>query len=124
MYMTSDDDTRCLETDSVFNCRTCGQSSCNCSCVKCGCTPCDCFCIACNARPCDCGMKVIMSDAVNLNPSECTVMDGDTRNNIWYEPSAPGFPGKCKLDLMTYEQVYAVLVRVPCAKADLLRITK
>lgn len=69
-------------------------------------------------------MNVIISDAVNLHPSDCTVMDGDTRNNIWYEPSAPGFAGKCKLDLMTYEQVYAVLARVPCAKADLLRITK
>lgn len=42
---------------------------------------------------------------------------------MFWEPGAPGFPGKCKLDLMTYSQVYAVLTRTPQAKKDLLKIT-
>jgi hypothetical protein len=68
-------------------------------------------------------MYLHMSDAVNLDPNNCTVCNGDTSNNIWFAPGPPGFPGKCKLDLMTYDQVYAVLSRVPCAKAHLLKIT-
>jgi hypothetical protein len=64
-----------------------------------------------------------MCDAVNLNHNHCTVCNGDTECNIWFEPGPPGHAGKCKLDLMTYEQVHAVLSRYPCAKAHLLRIT-
>ncbi len=64
-----------------------------------------------------------MSDAVNLDPNNCTVCDGDTTDNIWFQLRAPGFPGKCKLDDLTYEQVHAVLERVPQARAHLLKIT-
>ena len=64
-----------------------------------------------------------MGARVNLDPNFCTVCDGDTSNNIWFQPGPPGYPGKCKLDLMTYGQVHRVLQRVPCAKRDLLRIT-
>jgi len=42
---------------------------------------------------------------------------------MFWEIAAPGYPGKCKLDLMTYGQVYAVLTRTSQAKKDLLRIT-
>jgi hypothetical protein len=51
------------------------------------------------------------------------VCTGDTCNNIWFQPGPPGYPGKCKLDLLTYSDVFAVLQRSPFAKADLLRIT-
>jgi hypothetical protein len=64
-----------------------------------------------------------MSEPVNPRPNCCSVCTGDTSCNIWFEPGPPGFPGKCKLDLLTYDQVYAVLQRVPQAKADLMRIT-
>lgn len=64
-----------------------------------------------------------MEARVNLDPNYCSVCDGDTSNNIWFQPGPPGYPGKCKLDLMTYGQVHRVLQRVPCAKRDLLRIT-
>lgn len=64
-----------------------------------------------------------MGSKVNLNPNGCTVCTGSTSGNIWFQPGPPGYPGKCKLDLMTYEQVFRVLQRVPCAKAHLLRIT-
>lgn len=64
-----------------------------------------------------------MGSKVNLDPNGCTVCTGDTYGNIWFQPGPPGFPGKCKLDLMTFEQVYRVLQRVPCARQHLLRIT-
>jgi len=48
---------------------------------------------------------------------------GDKENNVWFQPGPPGFPGKCKLDEMTWGQVYMVLQRFPTAKEDLIRIT-
>lgn len=60
---------------------------------------------------------------MNLSPNTCTVCTGDTNQNIWFDPGPPGFPGKCKLDLLTYEQVHRVLQRVPCARSHLLKIT-
>jgi hypothetical protein len=63
------------------------------------------------------------SSPVNPDPNNCTVCNGDTECNIWWEPGPPGFPGKCKLDHLTYEDVYWILSKVPQAKADLLRIT-
>ena len=47
-------------------------------------------------------------------PSLC---DGDCKNNIWY------VNGKCKLDQLTYDQVYYVLQHNRSAKKDLLRVT-
>lgn len=106
-------------------CTTCGSQSCSCNsiCVKCGIDPCGCLCERCGCYPCGCGIPINMQNDVNINPNGCTVCGGDTSNNIWYQPGPPGHPGKCKLDLMTYEQVYKVLQRVPIAKRDLLRIT-
>ena len=46
-----------------------------------------------------------------------TLCTGDCSNNIWYQQ------GACKLDTLTYDQVYFVLERNPKAKKDLLRIT-
>lgn len=111
---------------SVEDCRLCGFDPCVCGglCSSCGCTPCGCTsCLNCGCDPCGCGMGVHMLDAVNLNPNDCTVCNGDTSDNIWFRPGPPGYPGKCKLDLLTYDQVHAVLSRVPCAKDHLLRIT-
>jgi hypothetical protein len=62
-------------------------------------------------------------DPVNPNPGQCTLCTGDTRDNIFFTPRAPGFAGRCILDEMTYEQVELVLLRSPRAKGDLLRIT-
>jgi hypothetical protein len=64
-----------------------------------------------------------MDAPVNPNHNCCTMCTGNTANNIFWQTSPPGFPGKCKLDLMTYGQVYAVLRRTPRAKIDLLKIT-
>ena len=58
-----------------------------------------------------------MEDDVNPNYQTCTVCNGDTTNNVWFAG------GKCKLDQLTFEQVYFVLQKNPKAKADLLRIT-
>jgi len=58
-----------------------------------------------------------MENEVNPNYQHCTVCNLDTSNNIWY------VNGQCKLDQLTYAQVYFVLIRVPGAKKDLLRIT-
>lgn len=46
-----------------------------------------------------------------------TLCDGDCDKNIWY------VNGKCKLDELTFDQVYFVLQRNPNAKSDLLRVT-
>jgi hypothetical protein len=108
----------------MSDCRSCGCDPCSCGCAKCGQDPCGCGpCLGCGGIPCSCGRHACFSDPVNLNPNGCTVCTGDTSNNIWVQPGPPGYPGKCKLDLLTYEQVYCVLQRVPCAKADLLKIT-
>jgi len=58
-----------------------------------------------------------MDEDVNPNKNCCTVCTGDRTNNIWY------VNGKCKLDELTYEQVWMVLLRSPDAKRDLQRIT-
>jgi hypothetical protein len=72
----------------------------------------------------DCGCDdTNMSDAVNKHPQECTVCTGDTSDNIWFVPRAPGYPGRCILDEINYDDVYTVLLRVPCAAKDLARIT-
>jgi hypothetical protein len=60
---------------------------------------------------------------VNPDAAHCTLCTGDTSNNIFFVPRAPGFPGRCVLDELTFEQVESVLQRVPCAKKDLMRIT-
>jgi hypothetical protein len=68
----------------------------------------------------DCGCPGFsMSDDVNPNYQTCTVCNGDKSDpcNVWY------VNGVCKLDQLTYCQVWAVLERVPRAKADLLKIT-
>lgn len=67
-----------------------------------------------SSEECPC---VDMNDDVNPNPQSCTVCTGDTANNIFF------VNGRCKLDQMTYEQVYFLLQRVPRAKADLMRVT-
>lgn len=46
-----------------------------------------------------------------------TLCDGDCTNNIWY------VNGQCKLDQLTYEQVYYILQHNRTAKRDLLRAT-
>ncbi len=107
----------------MSDCRSCGYDPCACGCVQCGEAPCSCSCLACGGTPCACGRNVSFSDPVNLSPNTCTVCTGDTQNNIWFQPGPPGYPGKCKLDLLTYSDVFAVLQRVPCARVDLLRIT-
>lgn len=100
----------------MSDCRSCGYDPCSCSSYGGGC-------LSCGGIPCECSLNINMSCAVNLNPNNCTICTGNTADNIWFEPGPPGFPGKCKLDLMTYEQVYRVLQTVPCAKEHLLRIT-
>jgi hypothetical protein len=57
-----------------------------------------------------------MCDPCNADKS-ISLCTGDCRNNIWY------VDGKCKLDELTYDQVYFILQRNPNAKNDLLRIT-
>ena len=61
--------------------------------------------------------------SVNPNPNCCTLCTGDTTNNVFFVPRAPGYPGKCMLDEMTFEQVSLTIQRVPGAKEDLMRIT-
>lgn len=60
---------------------------------------------------------------VNPNPNFLTLCTGDRKDNVFYEPGQPGYPGRRVLDELTFEQVYLVLLRVPKAKADLMRIT-
>jgi len=66
-----------------------------------------------------CGCDFSMSDNVNDNYQYCTVCDGDKSDscNIWY------VDGVCKLDQLTYDQVWLILERIPRAKQDLLNIT-
>ena len=66
---------------------------------------------------------VDFDEDVNPNKNECTTCTGDTRNNIWFVPRAPGFPGRCVLDELTYDGVYTVLLRNPNAARDLARVT-
>ena len=46
-----------------------------------------------------------------------SLCDGDCSKNIWF------VNGKCKLDQLTYDQVYYILQRNRSAKKDLLRVT-
>ena len=62
-------------------------------------------------------------DRVNPNHNCCTVCNKDTSNNIFFVPRAPGYPGRCILDEMTFEDVHRALTTIPKAKEDLLRIT-
>lgn len=59
----------------------------------------------------------------NPDPTRCTLCTGDTTNNVFFAPRAPGYPGRCLLDELTYEQISLTLQKVPKAKADLERIT-
>ena len=77
-----------------------------------------------NPQVCDCASlcstkQFCMSDNVNDNYQTCTVCDGDKSDpcNVWY------VNGICKLDQLTYDQVWCVLSRVPRAKEDLMKIT-
>lgn len=67
--------------------------------------------------------EIDLSTNINATPNVCTFCTGDTTDNIWFIPGAPGYPGQCRLDQLTFEQVHDVLQRVPQAKKDLLRIT-
>lgn len=60
---------------------------------------------------------------VNPDPNNCTLCTGDTSDNMFFVPRAPGYPPKCVLDELTYSQVLILLQRVPRAKPDLMRIT-
>lgn len=72
----------------------------------------------------DCGCDgVELSQDVNPNKNCCTKCTGDTKCNIWFQLRAPGYPGRCILDELTYDQVYEVLRRNPNAARDLMRIT-
>lgn len=64
-----------------------------------------------------------MSEFVNPEKNCCTVCNGDTSNNIWYQPGLNGLEGRCKLDELTFEEVHHVLIHVPTARKDLERIT-
>lgn len=76
-------------------------------------------------NPDDCGCPPIedMSEDVNPDKNCCTKCTGDTKCNIWFTLRAPGFPGRCILDELTYDEVYDVLRRNPDAAKDLMRIT-
>lgn len=56
-------------------------------------------------------------ETINKNWNCCTLCQGDKSCNIFF------VDGKCKLDELTWEQLYIILRKVPQAKADLLRIT-
>lgn len=73
----------------------------------------------------DCGCQTIedMQECVNPDKNCCTKCTGDTKCNIWFTLRAPGFPGRCVLDEMTYDEVFDVLRRNPNAADDLMRIT-
>lgn len=82
---------------------------------------------SCNCNPCQCNScttpEVCPEAPINPNHNCCTKCTGDKTNNMFWQPGPPGYPGKCKLDLMTYGQLWAVLTRTPQAKKDLLKIT-
>jgi hypothetical protein len=84
--------------------------ACSCDCNPCQCDPC--------VKP-----EICMDAPINPNHNCCTKCTGSTANNMFWQPGPPGYPGKCKLDLMTYGQLFAVLTRTPQARKDLLAIT-
>lgn len=53
----------------------------------------------------------------NTDKTYSSLCSLDKTNNIWYVNNA------CRLDELTYGQVYYILVRNPDAKRDLLKIT-
>lgn len=69
------------------------------------------------------GVAIDLTKPVNPHKNRCTVCTGDTRDNIWFQPKAPGHPGRCILDEITYDDVYQVLLKFPTAASDLARIT-
>ena len=69
------------------------------------------------------GNEIDLTAPVNPDKNECTVCTLDTSDNLWFLPRAPGYPGRCVLDELTYDDVYQVLLRNPNAAADLARIT-
>jgi hypothetical protein len=79
----------------------------------------------CNSNSChrDPNQEYDPDAGVNPDPNNCTLCTGDTSDNIFFVPRAPGYPPKCVLDELTYSQVWILLQRVPKAKSDLLRIT-
>lgn len=60
----------------------------------------------------------------NETPNDCTLCTGETADNMFFRQGPPGYPGKCLLDELTYDQVYFILQRVPQAKSHLERITR
>ncbi len=85
-------------------------------------------CASCNCDPCGCGDpgRCAVDPCAPVNPGwpQCpTKCNGDTRDNIWMVSDQPGYDCKCKLDVMTYEQVIEVLERVPYANVQLAKIT-
>jgi hypothetical protein len=70
-----------------------------------------------------CPDELDLNEDVNPNKNYCTVCDGNTENNIWATDRAPGFPRRCILDELTYNDVYWVLLRNPKAAGDLKKIT-
>lgn len=62
-------------------------------------------------------MKINDQEWVNPNYQVCTVCCGDKTNNIWF------VNGQCRLDQLSYLQVYNILQSNRRAKPDLLRIT-
>lgn len=69
------------------------------------------------------GTELDLTAPVNPCKNECTVCTRDTSDNLWFQPQAPGYPGRCILDELTYDDVYQVLLRNPNAAPDLMRIT-
>lgn len=92
----------------MSDCQTCGNTNCTCD------DPCG------DQDPC---ANLCWDDKVNPKFPPCTVCNLDTSNNIWFRPGYNGHQGACKLDQLTYGQVIRVLRTVPCAGADLLKIT-
>jgi len=75
---------------------------------------------------CNCdqtNLDLDMSNLVNQEKNCCSVCTGDVRCNMFFQDRAAGFPGRCILDEMTYEQVWNILLRNPNAKGDLMKIT-
>ena len=69
------------------------------------------------------GNDVDLTEDVNKHKNRCTMCTGDTANNIWFVPRAVGYPGRCILDELTYDDVYRVLLKNPNAAKDLARVT-
>lgn len=67
------------------------------------------------------GASLCMSDNVNNNPYHTTVWTKGGLPNMWLRSTTVGI--STPLDLMTYEQVYEILIRVPKAKEQLYEIT-